>query len=197
MLSQRGIRVAFIPRYEGRPFLRSKKKKNNRSHSLVTDLVIGTILGLLALSIGRQSRAADMEDFVNAKIKEEFIRMDGEQLRASVEIPQPEQGLQIIPQWPQPLASRDPLINHQAQAASGETTGAVELPRAGISSKFDPTDPIEQRVAEKQARDLYRENYRNALQKEFIQRLHKAGWETTRNIAEELKAKELALPPVY
>ena len=88
-------------------------------------------MGLLALSMGAQSKAADMEDFVNSKIKEEFIKVEGEQLRASMDFPTPEDNLRSIPQLPRPMEHKDPALQNLNPTELGEQAGVGPEPRAG------------------------------------------------------------------
>ena len=170
-----------------------RRDKREHGKDVRQDIGLALILILLAMGAGHVAQASGIEDFVNTKIKEEFLKMEAEDLRASQQIPQPQRNLQVAPQWPRPLAVRDPLAGNQEPTAPGEQPSGMD-PRAGLSRKIDPSDPVEQRIAEEQAYQLYRENYRRAVQREFLRRLHQAGWDTTRNIAEEIKAKEEGRP---
>lgn len=173
------------------------RARRRDQHSFFRHLIVGAVLGLLALSLGRTAHAADMEDFVNAKIKEEFIKVEGEELRATVEFPTPEKHIQSVSQWPRPMDQIDPSLQNVKPTTLGEQSGTDEMPRPGIERKDDPTDPLEQKVVEKQAYEMYRDNYRHKVQEAFIQQARKAGWIINRNIAAEIKAQEDLLPKPY
>src|SRR5437870_1078325 len=143
-----------------------KRRSIKRVPTALSDFLMGMLLGILAFCIGNHASASDIDRLVNSKIKEEFIRMDVDQLRANVEYNRPDTS-NSQPEaihGSQPLNSKDTMLDNIDPIGLGENSAAVDHPQGSISKKLDPFDPIEQKIAEKQAYDLFREHYRGAVQ---------------------------------
>jgi len=168
-----------------------RAKKRARTDGLGRDIFIGIVLGVLAFSLSRHARASEVDTYVNGKIKEEFIRMDADRLRASFEYAREKEILEAYPQDTIPLNYRNRFFDNITNQTDGDgPTADLTRPPDYENKKLDPLDPIERMISEKQAYDLYREHYRGAVQKEFVRRLKRDGYTTSRNIAEEIKTLE-------
>jgi hypothetical protein len=162
----------------------------------LSDILLGVLIWALAISLGKHALADNLDTLVNTKIKEEFIRVDVDKMRAHLEYNRPpgdtSSNLSAVTSEV-PLNYQDQIFNPVDTIALGEQSGRLDVPQVGIARKIDPAEEIEQKVMEEQAYQLYREHYRGAVQREFIKKLDDAGYKTTRNLAEEIRVKEAAL----
>lgn len=157
------------------------KRKVRSKVIKASDFILGFILGLLALAVGRHAAADTIDTYVNSNIKEEYIRMEIEKHNASLDYGQfakikNSNAPEALPS--QPVGQSNSLINHADDISNNEQvnyTGNLERPQVGVSQKYDPNDNIENKIADEQAYELYREHYRGAVQKEFVRRVKAAG----------------------
>jgi hypothetical protein len=154
-----------------------------------SDFILGFILGLLALAVGRHAMADSIDTYVNANIKEEYIRMELQKQATRLDLsrstsPISNRNPEGLPS--QPVGKTNDLIDHQDDISpleQSEYAGSLDRPQVGLSQKLDPNDAIENKIVEDQAYDLYREHYRGAAQKEFNRRARAAGIDPTRATA--------------
>jgi hypothetical protein len=136
------------------------------------------------------------DDGVNTTIKEEYIKIDLEQRRAAVQMANPKSIERILSDREalinQPVQENDSLIHHSDDISSVEQSLEFNRPRAGVEKKFDPLDDVEQKIADDQAYQLYRERYRGALKQELIRRAESHGINTSDSLADEATSKAIS-----
>jgi hypothetical protein len=128
---------------------------------------------------------------VNQQIHETYMRVDIERRRAELEYKSRPEILRPLQARPEPMKDDDPLLENIPAPGLGEQEGAQETPQIGISHyATDVSEAIQRKLVEEQAYELFRDHYRRAVNEEFHRRVRAAGLNTTRNIAEEIKARE-------
>ncbi len=158
-----------------------------------SDLILGFLLGVLALSLGRHALADQAQDrAVNVNIKEEYIRIDAAH-RQQLEFNQISARRTEVGALPrQPVEFNNPIIDHEDSISSAEQNNEImEDPRRGFVHTEDPNDSVERKIAEDQAYSLYREHYRGAMKRELIRRAQAVGYQPTDKEANDVTARAM------
>jgi hypothetical protein len=178
-------------------------KQHRKLKSIFTrfsDFILGFLAALLVITLGRHAMAQGVsqgvDSGVNTSIKEEYIRIDLEQRRAALQIANPRPiekiNMEGTPLANQPVVEGDSLINHEDDISAVEQTVEFNRPRVGVRKTMDPFNDIEQKIADEQAYQLYREHYRGAVKDELIRRAHERGFNPSEDLAAEVTSKAIS-----
>ncbi len=156
--------------YQGEGQVTLKRRKNVQIYiTRFSDFILGFLVALLVITLGRHAMAGSLplDRRVNVTIKEEYIKLDLQQRRMEVVLPNPlplEKLTEREALTNRPFPENNSLVQHADDISPIEQGLEFNRPRAGITKKFDPLNDIEQKIAEDQAYQLYRERYRGALE---------------------------------
>lgn len=150
-------------------------------------LIIYIVLGL----VSQTSHAYDMAPFINSEMsKVESQAAISEKAAQSNQ----HQWQNLHPQETTtlPLKSVDSHLQNLEPIRGSEILGAgLDRPQVGVVKTADPALAIQNELAEKDLYKKTRNNYRKAVQREFVRQAARAGVSTGgRNIAEEIKELE-------
>lgn len=158
---------------------------------------IASVIALAALTTlpKTEALAKSSENFINQEIKKAYIKDQAASEKANHDFVPTHDGPiddEIYENYT-PMRPSETVIRDARPLGLGEQPGSIDRP-GGLDKVVDPERSVEAGVADKQENQRFRENYRDAVQEEFMGRARAAGVKTNKNIAEEIKAAETQKP---